>query len=79
MFANFIKQEFTRNVLTKMVALVAMPVLNQFKKRVDHRRYNGVQHCSVCVDSFSKAMARPMPSRLRMPSIGLMMRPVIVC
>lgn len=41
MFANFIKQEFTRNVLTRMVALVAMPVLNQFKKRVDHRRYNG--------------------------------------
>ena len=41
MFANFIKQEFTRNALTKMVALVAMPVLNQFKKRVDHRRYNG--------------------------------------
>lgn len=41
MFANFIKQEFTRNILTKLVALVAMPVLNHFKKRVDHRRYNG--------------------------------------
>lgn len=41
MFASFIKQEFTRNILTKMVALVAMPVLNHFKKRVDHRRYNG--------------------------------------
>jgi glycerol-3-phosphate acyltransferase PlsX len=41
MFAAFIKQEFTRNALTKMVALVAMPVLNRFKKRVDHRRYSG--------------------------------------
>ncbi|AWI53277.1 phosphate acyltransferase PlsX [Aquabacterium olei] len=41
MMATFIKQEFTRNIFTKMAALVAMPVLNQFKKRVDHRRYNG--------------------------------------
>jgi glycerol-3-phosphate acyltransferase PlsX len=41
MFAAFIKQEFTRNIVTKMVALVAMPVLNRFKKRVDHRRYSG--------------------------------------
>lgn len=41
MFAAFIKQEFTRNIFTKMAALVAMPVLNHFKKRVDHRRYSG--------------------------------------
>jgi glycerol-3-phosphate acyltransferase PlsX len=41
MFAAFIKQEFTRNWLTKLVAVVAMPVLNQFKRRVDHRRYSG--------------------------------------
>jgi glycerol-3-phosphate acyltransferase PlsX len=41
MFAAFIKQEFTRNALTKAVALVAMPVLNRFKNRVDHRRYSG--------------------------------------
>lgn len=41
MFASFIKQEFTRNIFTKMIALVAMPVLNRFKKRLDHRRYSG--------------------------------------
>jgi len=41
MMATFIKQEFTRNIFTKLAALVAMPVLSQFKKRVDHRRYNG--------------------------------------
>jgi phosphate acyltransferase len=41
MFAAFIKQEFTRNIFTKMAALVAMPVLNHFKNRVDHRRYSG--------------------------------------
>lgn len=41
MLANFIRQEFSRNLLTKLAALAAMPVLNQFKKRADHRRYNG--------------------------------------
>lgn len=41
MFAAFIKQEFNRNIVTKLVALFAMPVLNRFKNRVDHRRYSG--------------------------------------
>jgi glycerol-3-phosphate acyltransferase PlsX len=41
MLASFIKQEFTRNVFTRLAALVAMPVLQHFKARVDHRRYNG--------------------------------------
>ncbi|MES2888407.1 MAG: phosphate acyltransferase PlsX [Pseudomonadota bacterium] len=41
MLSSFIRQEFTRNLFTKMAALVAMPVLNHFKYRVDHRRYNG--------------------------------------
>jgi glycerol-3-phosphate acyltransferase PlsX len=41
MLAGFIRQEFSRNLLTKLAALVALPVLNRFKKRVDHRRYNG--------------------------------------
>ena len=41
MIGGFIKAEFSRNALTKMAALVAYPVLAAFKKRVDHRRYNG--------------------------------------
>jgi glycerol-3-phosphate acyltransferase PlsX len=41
MLGGFIKQEFTRNALSKVAALVAMPVLNHFKRRVDHRRYSG--------------------------------------
>lgn len=41
MLSNFIKQEFTRSVFTKLAAVVALPVLNHFKARVDHRRYNG--------------------------------------
>jgi glycerol-3-phosphate acyltransferase PlsX len=41
MLSQFIKQEFTRNAYSKLAALVALPVLNHFKHRVDHRRYNG--------------------------------------
>jgi len=41
MIGGFLKVEFSKNVLTKMAALFAYPVLSAFKKRVDHRRYNG--------------------------------------
>ena len=41
MLSKFVKQEFTRNVFTKLAALVALPVLRHLQKRVDHRRYNG--------------------------------------
>ncbi|MEW6331139.1 MAG: phosphate acyltransferase PlsX [Pseudomonadota bacterium] len=41
MITHFMKQEFKRNLLTKLSALVALPVLRAFRKRVDPRRYNG--------------------------------------
>ncbi len=41
MLGNFLKEEFGRNIFTKLAGLVALPVLKAFKKRVDHRRYNG--------------------------------------
>lgn len=41
MLGAFLREEFTRNVLTKLAGVVARPVINSFKRRVDHRRYNG--------------------------------------
>ncbi len=41
MIAEFIRQEFSRNILTKLAGLCALPVLKAFKKRIDPRRYNG--------------------------------------
>jgi len=41
MLTQMIKQEFTRTPLAKLAAVVALPVLNRFKARVDHRRYSG--------------------------------------
>jgi phosphate acyltransferase len=41
MITEFIRQEFGRGPLSKIAALIAMPVLKRFKARVDPRRYNG--------------------------------------
>jgi len=41
MLGGFLREEFTRNLLTRLAALFAWPVLAAFKRRVDHRRYNG--------------------------------------
>jgi glycerol-3-phosphate acyltransferase PlsX len=41
MIGGFLKAEFSRNIFTKMAAIVAYPVLTAFKNRVDYRRYNG--------------------------------------
>ena len=41
MMGEFIRQEFTRGWTSRLAALVALPVLQRFKRRVDHRRYNG--------------------------------------
>lgn len=41
MLATYLREEFKRNLLTKLAGLIASPVLGAFKRRVDHRRYNG--------------------------------------
>ncbi len=41
MIAHFIKKEFTRNILTRIAALFALPVLKAFRRQIDPRRYNG--------------------------------------
>ncbi len=41
MISHYIKEEFKRNLLTKLSGLLAMPVLKAFRKRIDPREYNG--------------------------------------
>ncbi len=41
MIGDFLKAEFSRNILTRTAAIMAYPVLIAFKNRLDHRRYNG--------------------------------------
>ncbi len=41
MIGNSLKEEFGRNLITRLGALMALPALRSFKRRFDHRRYNG--------------------------------------
>ncbi|GAB2903338.1 phosphate acyltransferase PlsX [Uliginosibacterium flavum] len=41
MITSLLSQEFKRNLLTKLIALIAMPVLRRFKRVFDPSRYNG--------------------------------------
>jgi len=41
MIGGFLKQGFSRNIFTKLAAIVAYPVLSSLKKKMDYRRYNG--------------------------------------
>jgi phosphate acyltransferase len=41
MLGDFLKEEYTRNLLSRVAALVSYPVIKRFRRRVDHRRYNG--------------------------------------
>jgi len=41
MISHFMKEAFTRNLFTRMAAVVALPVLKSLRRRIDPRRYNG--------------------------------------
>ena len=41
MIVGLLREEFSRNLLTRLAAFLAYPVLSAFKNRVDYRRYNG--------------------------------------
>lgn len=41
MISHYVKQSFTQNVLTRLVALIALPILRGLRRRIDPRRYNG--------------------------------------
>src|SRR6185503_15730962 len=69
MLTTTMREEFSRNLLTKLAALIAMPVLRAFRDRLDHRRYNGASllglrgiviksHGSADVFAFGQALSR---------------------
>jgi phosphate acyltransferase len=41
MLAAYLREEFQRNLFTKISGAMALPVINAFRRRVDPRRYNG--------------------------------------
>jgi phosphate acyltransferase len=41
MMGDTIKEEYQKNIFRKVMALISLPAINGFKKRLDHRQYNG--------------------------------------
>jgi glycerol-3-phosphate acyltransferase PlsX len=41
MLGTYLREEFNRGALSKLAGVLALPVINAFKRRVDPRRYNG--------------------------------------
>ncbi|MEN3069176.1 phosphate acyltransferase PlsX [Uliginosibacterium sediminicola] len=69
MLASFLKEEFQRNWLTRLCALPALPIIKRFRRRADHRRYNGAvllglrgvvvkSHGSADIFAFGQALRR---------------------
>jgi len=75
MISGFLKQEFGRNLFTRLAAVFAWPVLKALTRRVDHRRYNGAallglrglvfkSHGSTDALAFEYALARAYDAAL---------------
>jgi len=67
MFSHLIKESFNKNLLTKLVAIFAKPVMKNFKSKVDPGQYNGASllglkgvvvksHGNADVDSYFQAI-----------------------
>lgn len=41
MISFYLKQSYNQNLWTKFAALVSLPVLNNLRRKIDPRRYNG--------------------------------------
>jgi phosphate acyltransferase len=63
------REEFSRNLLTRLAGLIATPVIRAFRDRLDHRRYNGASllglrgiviksHGSADLFAFGQALER---------------------
>ncbi|MBL8517834.1 MAG: phosphate acyltransferase PlsX [Betaproteobacteria bacterium] len=69
MLGDFLKEEYTRSLTSKLAALISAPIIRRFRNRVDHRRYNGAallglkgvvvkSHGSADSYAFRKALER---------------------
>jgi glycerol-3-phosphate acyltransferase PlsX len=69
MMASTMREEFSRNLLTRLAGFIALPVIRAFRDRLDHRRYNGASllglrgiviksHGSADVFAFGQALER---------------------
>jgi len=71
MVRSYIREEFMRSILTRLVGAIVMPVLHAFRRRLDPRRFNGAtllglrgivvkSHGSADVFGFARAIERAL-------------------
>jgi len=71
MMRGYLREEFMRSFLTRLAAVVVMPAVHAFRRRVDPRRFNGAtllglrgivvkSHGSADVFGFTRAIERAM-------------------
>ncbi len=68
MIVAFMREEFQRNLLKKLSALLVMPVMRALKKRIDPREYNGASLLGlrgIVVKSHGSADARAFATAIR--------------
>jgi glycerol-3-phosphate acyltransferase PlsX len=69
MMGDFLKEAYMKNLFTRIAAAVSYPVIKSFRRRVDHRRYNGAallglkgivvkSHGSADAFAFARALER---------------------
>ena len=71
MVRSYIREEFMRSILTRLVGAIVMPVLHAFRRRLDPRRFNGAtllglrgivvkSHGAADVFGFARAIERAL-------------------
>ena len=74
MIARFIREEFSRNIFTKLSALVAMPVLKAFRRRIDPRCYNGASLLGlkgIVIKSHGSADELAFTNAIKVAAVGV--------
>ncbi|MFH1406772.1 MAG: phosphate acyltransferase PlsX [Candidatus Omnitrophota bacterium] len=67
-FADFLKQKLTKNIFTKMGALLSLPAFNSFKKELDYSEYGGAPLLGVdgvCIISHGRSTPKAIKNAIR--------------
>ncbi len=72
MVARFLREEFQRNLFTKIAALISLPVMKSAGKRLDPRRYNGASLLGlngIVIKSHGSADAMAFANAIRIATL----------
>jgi len=66
--AELLKQEFKSSIMTKVAALMLLPALKHFKKRIDYAEYGGAPLLGIdgiCIIAHGRSSAKAMKNAIR--------------